>query len=72
MLRCETNTPTMEKKVLTAGRVHFRQRKNIHAVFEHGQWWIKRVSPLYYTDEIYSVIDAVGTGTTNGFGFEKV
>lgn len=72
MLKTEQNTPAMEKKVLTAARKHFKQRKNISAIFEHGQWWIKRVNPLYYTDEIFSVVDAEGIRTTNGFDFEKV
>jgi hypothetical protein len=72
MLKTEQNTPIIEKKVLTSARKHFKQRKNISAVFEHGQWWIKRVNPYNYRDEVYNVVDAEGVGTVNDFDFELV
>ena len=69
MLNCEKNTPQMEKKVMTAARKHFHQRKNIHAVFEHGQWYIFRENESDFTEN-YSVNDAEGIDTMNGFSFE--
>ena len=71
MLKCERNTKAMQKKVLTAARKKFRQRKNIEAVFEHGQWWIVREGTGGLT-EYYSVCDAEGPGSVNGFSFEMV
>jgi hypothetical protein len=71
MLKCETNTPAVEKKVLTAARKYFRQRKNIHAVFEHGQWYIMREGAGELTEN-YSVNDAEGIDTMNGFSFERL
>ncbi len=70
MLKTEQNTPQMEKKVLTAARKHFEQRKGITANFEHGQWWITRDNGGEF--ENYSVVDAEGPGTINGFDFEQV
>ena len=72
MLKTEQNTPAIEKMIMTAARKQFKQRKNIWAVYEHGQWWIQRVNPLYYRDELYSVQDAEGPKSVNGFYFEKV
>jgi hypothetical protein len=70
MLKTEQNTPATEKKVLTAARKHFGQSKGITAVFDHGQWWVNRDNGEGI--ETYSVIDAEGPGTTNGFDFEQV
>jgi hypothetical protein len=69
MLNCETNTPAMEKRILSAARKHFHQRKNLHAVFEHGQWYIIREGSGGLTEN-YSVNDASGIGTMDGFSFE--
>lgn len=71
MLKTEQNTPAMEQSVLSAAKKHFRQRKNIHAYFEHGQWWITRANESDFTKN-YSVVDAEGAGTTDGFDFERV
>jgi hypothetical protein len=71
MLKCERNTKTMESRIMTAARVHFHQRKNIYTVFEHGQWYITREGVGGITEN-YSVCDAEGPGTTNGFDFEQI
>lgn len=70
ILKTEQNTPAMEAKVLKAARKHFHQRKNIHAFFEHGQWWISL--DVDGIEVYYSVVDAEGPGSINGFGFKEV
>ena len=62
MLKTETNTQAMERRVLRAFG-----RKNARANFEHGQWWITQPNGAQY-----SVHDATGPGTKNGFCFECV
>ena len=69
MLNCETNTPSMERRILSAARRKFHQRKNLHTVFEHGQWYIVREGIGGLTEN-YSVCDASGIGTIDGFDFE--
>ena len=69
MLKCETNSPKIEKEIMSAARQHFGQRKDIHAVFEHDQWFILRAGAGGLTYN-YSVNDAEGEGTTKGFDFE--
>jgi cytosine/adenosine deaminase-related metal-dependent hydrolase len=70
MLNCETNTARMQARVMTAARKFFRQRKDLHAVFEHGQWWMLNTRPD--ETETYSVNDAEGPGATDGFFFEPL
>lgn len=65
MLNCEN--PKKEKAVLSAARKALR-RRNIQANFEHGQWWVTDL----VTGAQYSVADAEGPGTVNGFVFEQV
>lgn len=67
MLKTETNTTAMRDRVLKAARKHFHKRKGISAFFEHGQWWIGLLDGSQY-----SVVDAEGRGTTDGFDFEMV
>ena len=66
MLNTEKNTAAMGKRITTAAHKHFGSTGN-HAVFEHGQWWIIRNDGSQY-----SIVDAEGPGTTNGFDFEMV
>ena len=61
------NTFVMAKKVVTAANKHFHT-KEMRAFFEHGQWWVTN----HKTGAQYSVNDAEGIGTTNGFDFEEV
>lgn len=67
MLQTETNTMQMYKRVVAMARKKLRTRQ-VSADFEHGQWWV--------TDRRnwaqYSVVDAEGTGTIDGFDLEQV
>lgn len=78
MLNCEKNTPAMEKKILTSAKKCFKgysiESKKIHTIFEHGHWWIKFFDKSEEMDRTrtYSVIDAEGIGTFDGFDFEEV
>lgn len=67
MLNTETNTPTMERRILRAARAHLGHRR-LEADFEHGQWWITDCR----TGAQWSVCDATGPGSTEGFDFEQV
>jgi hypothetical protein len=40
-LRTETNTPAMEKRVLTAARKVLGSKRDLRATFEHGRWWLE-------------------------------
>ena len=76
MLKTEQNTSVMEKKVLTSARKCFKgysiEDNRIFAIFEHGQWWVRFYDEQEERDRTYSVCDAEGTGTFNGFDFEEV
>jgi hypothetical protein len=56
----------MGATVLRAAKKHLKTRR-AESHFEHGQWWITCPSGA-----IYSVCDAEGLGTTDGFDFEEV
>lgn len=65
MLNTETNTPAMERKVLTAYRDSgFPLATGARAVFEHGQWWIETRDGAQW-----SVCDS---NSATGFWFEQV
>ena len=67
MFKTETNTPAMARKVLRAARKSLRTRAlSVH--FEHGQWWVIKI----YTGAAYSVVDAEGGASVDGFDFEQV
>jgi hypothetical protein len=76
MLKTEQNTPKMEKRVLDAAQQNFKhcqiEDNRIHTIFEHGQWWIRFYDEILETERTFSVIDAEGYGTINGFNFEEV
>jgi len=67
ILKTETNTPAMEKRVLKAARKALK-RRNLTAFFEHGQWWIEHLP----SGAQWSVCDASGPSCPNGFDFEQV
>jgi hypothetical protein len=81
MLKTERNTKTMEKHIKAAARktIHCIRDGgyNFNSVFEHGQWWVI-ASPgvkdefTDYEEFIYSVQDAEGPGTVDGFFFEEL
>jgi hypothetical protein len=58
---------TQGKAVLRAARLFFHTRK-VSACFEHGQWWVWDLR----NEDNYSVVDAEGPGSINGFDFEQV
>ena len=71
MLKTETNTPVMAKRVISAARKILGIRKGIQADFEHGQWWVSIVGGRLGGAQ-YSVVDAEGIGTVDGFDLEMV
>jgi hypothetical protein len=67
MLKTETNTKAMYRRVLSAAAKRWpRVRKQ--ADFEHGQWWLTLLDSGYQ----YSVVDAEGGPAIDGFDFEQV
>lgn len=68
MLKCETNTPAICGRILNAACVRFHMSGPFDAYFEHGQWWLFDIS----ADRTYSVVDAEGGESVNGFDFEEV
>jgi hypothetical protein len=72
-LKTEQNTPAMEERVFAAfcAKHDYGEEEIDHhvptAVFEHGQWWITTISGA-----IYSVVDAEGKGSVDGFDFEVI
>lgn len=69
MLKCETNTPQMEKRIGDAFDARFPQYKgDCNVDFEHGQWWVNHI----LTGAAWAVFDAEGGDSVDGFGFEQV
>jgi hypothetical protein len=67
MLKTETNTGKMEKRIRAAASKRFGKRSGVNTNFEHGQWWVTLVSGAQY-----SVVDAEGGPAIDGFDFEQV
>lgn len=63
----KTENPTNAAKALAAFRKKYHVRKGYTAHFEHGQLWIVGID-----GDSYSVVDAEGPGSVNGFDFEQV
>jgi 23S rRNA-/tRNA-specific pseudouridylate synthase len=55
-----------EEKIMTGARKFLKARKDINIVFEHDQYWI------FYKGKSYSVHEAEGIGTFNGYDFELI
>jgi len=70
VLKSTIDSPSIDKKIMTAARLMFHQRNGLYTFFEHGHWWLRRETPRY--TYIYDVVDAEGYGTINGFDFELV
>ena len=68
MLKCETNTPQMAGRILSASYKFFKGAGVFDVYFEHGQWWLFEIS----SDRTFSVVDAEGGNSVNGFDFEEV
>jgi hypothetical protein len=73
MLRCETNTRAMERRILRAARVRLARHasslgpRRFSAAFEHGQWWVTDLT----SGAQWSVVDCVGA-EGEYFDFERV
>ncbi len=63
-LASTVNTSTVERKIRGAARdLGYRG----DTVFEHGHWWL-----MLRDGSIFDVVDAIGPGSSRGFGFERV
>lgn len=71
MLKTERNTKTMENRIKSAAAQKFGRGK-ARLFFEHGQWWAVIDDPIEDRDITYSVVDAEGPGTIDGFDFEEI
>ena len=58
-------TVKMERRIKAAFKTRFNVRGT--AVFEHGHWWVTLGSAM-----TYSVVDAEGGESVDGFDFERV
>jgi hypothetical protein len=76
-LKCETNTPEMGSRVRVAAKAHDALESHgftaaddaaFQVDFEHGQWWVTCLP----CGAQWSVNDAEGSGTVDGFDFEEV
>jgi len=64
-LKTETNTRAMERRIRRAFRDKY-PRGRAEAHFEHGQWWMMAGGATW------SVVDATGPGSVDGFDFERI
>ena len=69
-MKCETPTQATRKRIVAAGRKFYPGASLVDAVFEHGQWWVQVDDGLGFYN--FSVCDAEGPGTFDGFSFEEV
>jgi len=70
-LKCETETKAMERRIRGSFRSWSRHR-SFCSHFEHGQWWIIDSDTANREGRTYSVVDATGGDSVDGFGFEEV
>ena len=71
MLNTERNTPAMGKRVAKAARKLLGVRKGVNVHFEHGQWWVS-IAGGRLDGAQYSVVDAEGPDTVDGFDLEMI
>jgi len=70
-LKTEQNTRTIERSIRGAFRAWAHQRV-FNTVFEHGQWWVIQPETKHDDGGTFSVCDATGGDSVNGFSFERV
>ena len=58
---------TSVRRILRAARAVLG-RRGLSAVYEHGQWWVEHRP----SGAQWSVVDAEGGGSVDGFDFEQV
>lgn len=73
LLKTEENSEEMGERIDAAAEAYFIEREHlfISTFYEHGQWW----AVLIFADdddETYSVVDAVGGDSVDGFSFERI
>lgn len=83
MLKTESDTPEMEERVREAAYAQFDLEPS-SVFFEHGHWWVRfsadwdddgDFEEVFGSDEAeitFSVVDASGYGSVDGFSFERV
>lgn len=64
-LKSDQNNKRIEKRVRAAATEFGNGRPN-DVFFEHGHWWVR------WGPKNFSVVDAEGPGSVDGFGFEEV
>jgi hypothetical protein len=71
-LQTEQNTPAVMRKIRGAFRQMFGRRV-FGTFYEHGQWWVscEDLDGDDAGEALFSVVDAEGPGSINGFGFER-
>lgn len=68
MLMTETNTRTMERRVMRAARFRLGKGRRLQTDFEHGQWWITDLR----TGAQWSVVDCQTPDGIDYLDFERV
>jgi hypothetical protein len=76
-LKTETNTPEMEEQIRLVFKASdlYEEGGTVNLAFEHGQWWVTYLAPVGADDDephTYSVVDAEGGSSIDGFDFEEV
>lgn len=75
MARSSIYSPSMQRQIEIAAEQYFSGTGYdwLDVFYEHGQWWVK----TEFTDneeqtKTYSVVDASGFGSVDGFDFTEV
>lgn len=64
-LKSETNTPEVEDEIINAAKIFFNS-DDIVTIFQDPQWYVK------VNGQTYSVCDAEGGDSIDGFDFEEL
>ena len=72
-LRSETNTQEIAEEILKAARSCFAvYYGRIHAIWDHGRWWIQFDDDDEDVTRTFAVADCVSLSGNEYFGFEEV
>lgn len=69
-LKTEDPSDATRRRMMRAARARFGRRAVLRPVFEHGQWWLS--VDVGGEEQLYSVVDAVGGRSIDGFDFEEL
>jgi hypothetical protein len=75
MLKTETQTDEIEERIAEAFGVTDQgiACADFSLWFEHGQWWVESLEGEHGEEVVvYSVVDATGGKSVDGFDFERV